>query len=239
MRVSEKTIELNFCAEVTAFMRPAVKFRWFGLTQAQEAEKGFDASAQMNGRVLIFQFKASNHVLKNGHRKFKAQHHQMVSLRELAKTNINSVFYILPKFGTHDELALIDDLLDEFVAVNLNGFPQSIAAPNRKSNCHNMYLFEDAIKNPRVNVRSQPFTVEEPLPVQKLLLRLRGEPKYSLTFEGLQDTRQLDVLDKLRVTYNVDLDNVGLDPRIFLGEGRLKKLLGSNRRGMFALSISR
>lgn len=45
MRLSEKTIEFNFCAQATQmFMAQGRVPIWFGLTQKQEAQSGFDAA---------------------------------------------------------------------------------------------------------------------------------------------------------------------------------------------------
>ena len=54
MRISEKTIELNFCAQATFLCGLGLK--WFGLTQRQEAKAGFDACGKLGGRLLILQF---------------------------------------------------------------------------------------------------------------------------------------------------------------------------------------
>ena len=45
MRIAEKTIELNFCAQLTARCRGLL---WFGLTQKQEAAAGFDACTRLH-----------------------------------------------------------------------------------------------------------------------------------------------------------------------------------------------
>ena len=72
MRVSEKTIELNFCAQFAA--RYGEPVLWFGLTQKQEARLGFDAWTRMGGRLLVFQFKASNDTLSSGRRRSAGSH---------------------------------------------------------------------------------------------------------------------------------------------------------------------
>ena len=83
MRLSEKTIELNFCGQFSRNAKSAVL--WFGLTQKQEARAGFDAFTRIGGRLLILQFKASDYGLRNGKRRFYLDHSQLMKLR--ARTN--------------------------------------------------------------------------------------------------------------------------------------------------------
>lgn len=59
MRLSEKTLELNICAQATKYVGAQTNLLWFGLTQKQEACAGFDACTRLGGRLLVFQFKAS------------------------------------------------------------------------------------------------------------------------------------------------------------------------------------
>src|SRR5437868_9780797 len=89
MRLSEKTIELNYCAQATEiFSSLGRSVIWFGLTQKQEAQAGFDAATRIGGRLLLLQFKASSHnVMIPGPlgglaRRFRAKHDQMVRLRQ-------------------------------------------------------------------------------------------------------------------------------------------------------------
>ena len=72
MRIPEKTIGINFCAQLSSELRATqgVNVLWFGLTQAQERTAGFDACTKIGGRLFQFQFKASNQVLANGVRRF-------------------------------------------------------------------------------------------------------------------------------------------------------------------------
>jgi hypothetical protein len=119
MKLSEKTLELNICAQVSSHLRGRAKPFWFGLTQKQEAKAGFDACTKLNGRLLIFQFKASNNVLKNGDRKFLAPHYQMSALSRVAGSMARSVFYAFPLVG--NTLEIKDGTL------RLNG-------------CHNIYV---------------------------------------------------------------------------------------------------
>lgn len=103
MRLSEKSVELNFCAEATAAAGLAAHPFWCGLTQQQEKKLGFDVAGQRGGRLLIYQFKASNYFGANGLRRFKAPHHQLEKLRQLGN-GPNQVFYVFPEIGTSAEL---------------------------------------------------------------------------------------------------------------------------------------
>jgi hypothetical protein len=109
MRLSEKTIELNFCAQVTASAPTPIL--WFGLTQKQEAAAGFDAASRMGGRLLLFQFKASDNVLKSTDRRFHLSHHQLAALQQRATKRPRSVFYAFPFIGNTVELSKTPSLL--------------------------------------------------------------------------------------------------------------------------------
>jgi hypothetical protein len=49
-RLAEKTVELNFPRQVGALLRTGF---WFGLTQLQEAQNGYDAAVTLGGGVCI------------------------------------------------------------------------------------------------------------------------------------------------------------------------------------------
>lgn len=69
MRLSEKTVETSFAAQLS--QRWSWKPIWFGLTQKQEAVAGFDLCTRMCGRLVLFQFKASDYLLeRTGDRRF-------------------------------------------------------------------------------------------------------------------------------------------------------------------------
>lgn len=101
MRLAEKTIELNFCRQFR--MGSAKSIFWFGLTQSQEAEAGFDACTRVNGKLLLFQFKASCED-RSGSRRFHAPHEQMDALVKQVGSYGRSVFYAFPMVGTTLEL---------------------------------------------------------------------------------------------------------------------------------------
>jgi len=50
VRLSEKTLELNFCAQFSA--KAQKRLLWFGLTQKQEAKWGFDAAVKLGARRI-------------------------------------------------------------------------------------------------------------------------------------------------------------------------------------------
>src|SRR6266700_124976 len=139
MRLSEKTIELNFCAQLTAGTPTPVL--WFGLTQRQEAAAGFDAATRFHGRVLLFQFKASDYILRSGYRRFYLSHHQMKALQTRAKGRMRSVFYAFPFLGTTVELASNPLLLTQTGLLDVSTLPSigppttSVGSP-RKNELH-------------------------------------------------------------------------------------------------------
>jgi hypothetical protein len=77
-RLSEKTLELTICSQISFYAGHPMT--WFGLTQREEARAGFDACTTLNGRLFVFQFKASNITTNRGARRFTAPHNQMEKL---------------------------------------------------------------------------------------------------------------------------------------------------------------
>lgn len=106
-KLSEKTLELNFASQLNHACRGSLL--WFGLTQKQEAEQGFDIATRVGRGLFIVQMKASTRVLRGSARQFKAPHDQLESLRSLTSGGLvklpNSVFYAFPVIGTPGELA--------------------------------------------------------------------------------------------------------------------------------------
>lgn len=128
MRVAEKTIELNFCSQLSAAYQG--QLIWFGLTQKQEAKAGFDACTALGGRLFIFQFKASCHDTPLG-RRFHLAHPQLVRLKQ--RCNIRrSVFYALPMVGTTRELRKNPDVLSQTWLLDVSTLPH-ISPPTTKS----------------------------------------------------------------------------------------------------------
>ncbi|MBN8769516.1 MAG: hypothetical protein J0I01_16790 [Stenotrophomonas nitritireducens] len=145
MKLSEKTLELNICAQASQHVGPKQQLFWFGLTQKQEARAGFDACTKLGGRLLIFQFKASNRVLKSRKRVFLAPHDQLVALRTQVKGQVRSVFYAFPLVGNTAELKNNPNLLSQTWLVDVATL-SSVASPTkrdgtpRKNGCHNVYV---------------------------------------------------------------------------------------------------
>lgn len=157
MRLSEKTLELSLCAQFAERwnLRNAI---WFGLTQGQEKELGFDACSRINGRLLILQFKASNVVVQPQRfsaprRRFTLPHDQLISLRDLAIGLPRAVYYVFPNLGTTYELSLNQDLVQQTWFLDVTGLPPSalISVPRNRARRH--YAYTDP---PLCELRSEP-----------------------------------------------------------------------------------
>lgn len=130
LRLSEKTIELNFCAQFV--WGGARSHWWIGSTQWEEKRKGWDTRGLVGGRWMLFQIKASDKVLRSGVRQFQAQHHQMKALQKQAsRLPPDSVFYVLPMLGTTQEIAVARfKLLPKLRFLDVTDIPRRIRAPN-------------------------------------------------------------------------------------------------------------
>ena len=104
--VSEKTLELNVCAELLQLIRtwPGCEGAlWFGLTQKQERRTGLDQLIENVGPgfALMLQFKSPwptsivDHLYK-----FSINEQQHEPLDELAAEYPESVFYVFPLYST-------------------------------------------------------------------------------------------------------------------------------------------
>jgi len=146
MRIPEKTVELNFCAQFAR--RFAGRIVWFGLTQRQEAQAGFDACTRLGGLLLLIQFKASSHDVHRAFppphhaaaRRFHAPHQQLVALQARAAPG-RRVVYAFPLIGTTLELRRQQDFMSTTWLLDVAAIP-SLAAPTtragvaRKSQIH-------------------------------------------------------------------------------------------------------
>ena len=184
MKLSEKTLELNICAQVSQQVRSKERLLWFGLTQKQEARAGFDACTKLGGRLLIFQFKASNRVLRSGERVFLAPHHQLAALRKRTGSHRRSIFYAFPLVGTTAELIANPDLVSQTWLLDVAGLPP-IAAPKsskgnpRKNGCHNVY-----VKPGHATIHSDPMEAEV-IPLRQLVTEgFAGVDGTNWIFEG-------------------------------------------------------
>lgn len=158
MRLPEKTIELNFCAELTAaWAMHGFHVLWFGPTQKQEAKLGFDAATKLpGGRLYLFQFKASCHVLNSGARRFHAPHRQMQILHAMSGKAKRSVFYVFPTIGTTQELQQRHSVLNNSLLMDVAQFPSPIPATHRARGNHLVDV--DAAKL-TAHIHSDPFDV--------------------------------------------------------------------------------
>lgn len=152
MRLSEKTLELNFCSQFGRLL--GCNVLWFGLTQKQEAEAGFDACTRIGGKMLIFQFKASSQRI-GGVRRFRAQHDQMMKLKKICREK-SSVFYAFPLIGTTDELANHSNIPKVTWLLDVFDLPATVPQPLRKSGIHYINVSSDL---KRAAIHSQIFEV--------------------------------------------------------------------------------
>ena len=118
--VSEKTLELNVCAEILHLIRQrpgCTRAFWIGMKQDQEARNGIDelVSAVPAGMHLALQFKAPRSLPQNATPyRFTINDKQNDNLLRLAIVRQDAVFYVLPNYNTFtkmrtDSPALIQD----------------------------------------------------------------------------------------------------------------------------------
>jgi len=177
MKLSEKTLELNFCYQFPALSKCNVL--WLGLTQRQEAQEGFDACAKMHGRLIIFQFKAPSKALASY--KFKLNHEQLKALIETSITFDAEVYYAFPLLSVMAEITHKPNvpactwLMDVSMLPKLSKIPVS----NAKQPMHSVLIQPDkaiASFTSRINGRAQ-----KPLNIKIFPATVLAE-KLSLTF---------------------------------------------------------
>ena len=147
-KLSEKTIELTTSSQFGSYFCCYHRFGlpgmvWFGLTQRQERQWGFDAATDLGGRAFILQFKVSSQVMQSGPyvntRKFSLSHEQMYTLRERCQGGL--WYYFLPDIGTVDELSRNHcDLLRHSFLLDVASLPSPIPTTQRRNGCHYLYL---------------------------------------------------------------------------------------------------
>jgi hypothetical protein len=170
-RLSEKSLELTFCSQFSA----EVAFRhfapwpnrivWFGLTQLQESQLGFDAVTSLGGFAIVFQFKASHTVTRKRGRRFKVEHSQMQLLQAAFGHRSRSCFYVFPDIGNINELVEAQsDVVGRSWLVDVASLPDPLPAPlktrgalPRRDNCHFAYLGN--VASGTVQFHSEPFWV--------------------------------------------------------------------------------
>lgn len=155
-RLAEKSIELTVAAQMGAALKQ--RMVWFGLTQKQEREYGFDAATNLGGTAFILQFKASSTVIKSGpykgRRKFACQHQQMQALVSRFGSIPGSCFYLLPDVGLFSELQKISgDLIENSFLIDVSDLQDPIPPSGRKNDYHYVYL--DA-KTSKATMTSEP-----------------------------------------------------------------------------------
>ena len=139
MRFNEKTFEINYCAQASAYWAPQFRTVWWGLTQRQERQYGFDAATMVGSRYVIFQFKMlkrTNTEARYGELRYQAEHFQMVDLRRRAKRN-GAVFYVLPTIETMAELLRNSDLIQQSWLLDVAQLPDPIQQPSGVYNIAN------------------------------------------------------------------------------------------------------
>lgn len=174
MRLSEKSVELNFAAQASHFLRQDLF--WFGLTQRQERRAGFDIATKCQGHIFLFQIKASNYVKENGARQFRTPHHQLSALQTRTSTR-RGVYYLFPLFGSTHEIHNQPNILDRLRFLDVTNLPNPIPPPTvksgsrlRKSGLHYVDVWSD-----RAVIHSDP--IEQPLlQFHDLLQVVKSEP---------------------------------------------------------------
>ena len=159
MRLSEKTLELNFCKGMPGVL--GMNVFWLGLTQQEEKAFGFDNCTSAGGMLLIIQMKRFYKTLKRtGARRFEAPHHQMQALKDvdlfLQSSGIpRLVAYAVPDASDDSHLCSIDCPSSCVNYLDLAQFPAVIPPTGRKKNLH----YVDVI-GLSASVHSEKFDVE-------------------------------------------------------------------------------
>ena len=185
-KIAEKTVELTACAQFgTGFGTDIV---WFGLTQAQERQHGFDAATNLGGRAFILQFKVSATVPQSGsyprQRRFTCQHHQMTRLVTTFGAQRNSCFYFLPNIGRFGELVAANgDVLSNSYLLDVADLPNPLPQTQRKSGYHYAYLDSSL---PMVTITSEPFNPKRLWSAREWLKQLQAGAN-----EGLPRSKEL------------------------------------------------
>lgn len=102
--VSEKSLELNICAELLYHIRTwpgCNKALWYGLTQKQERRTGLDELIRNvgPGDVFMLQFKAPwRSSLEDDLYKFSINEEQHFALEQVANNHPRAVFYVFPLY---------------------------------------------------------------------------------------------------------------------------------------------
>ena len=103
-QVSEKSLELNVCAELIQCMRarPGCESAvWFGMTQSQERRTGLDETViNAPGHSLMLQIKSPKATSTyDDHYKFSINRRQHEALALLVKGNPKAAYYVFPLYS--------------------------------------------------------------------------------------------------------------------------------------------
>ena len=159
-RLSEKTLEINFVREAGAYLPSGF---WFGLTQMQEAQLGYDVAVASAGTTYFFQVKASATIRRSG-RQFTLDHAQMQRLRDIVAID-RRVFYVFPDLGTIPELNAAGwTMLSTTYLLDVTDLPAAIPAATKRDGSPRKAKFHYATLSgapwPSLSIHSEPFTVQ-------------------------------------------------------------------------------
>jgi len=145
MRLSEKTLELNFCKGLPSVL--GLDVFWLGLTQDEEKTFGFDHCTNAGGMLLIIQMKRFQKTMKkSGARRFDAPHHQMQALKKidlfLQSYGVpRLVAYAIPDASDSSHLCHINCPSTCVNYLDLVNFPTVIPPTGRASDLHYVDVF--------------------------------------------------------------------------------------------------
>lgn len=166
MRVSEKSLELNFCANASLLGGSLV---WFGLTQRQEAMLGFDVATRHAGRLLVFQMKAPSRDLSRSRshcphgKQFALSHRQLSRLQQLVARHCRprTVFYAFPLIRTTLELSNASgDVLSFTQLVDVRAIPPLSPPTTKSGGVRKSGIHYANVSHTSVVLHSEPIEVE-------------------------------------------------------------------------------
>lgn len=132
MRLPEKTIEVNFCADLERGLATRYNVFWWGITQQRERLLGWDVATRLGARSFIFQIKTRGRSIGNGY-VCSAPHHQLLNLQRLARHRPGSVFYIFPDIKDGRDLYSGIDIVDHCWLVDVADLPDNIPEPLKRN----------------------------------------------------------------------------------------------------------
>jgi hypothetical protein len=155
LKLSEKSLELTFCAQFGWTM--GVPIVWIGLTQKQERQYGFDMASNFGGRAVLLQFKASATVRNYG-RRFHVNHGQLVTLSSAFHAMPHTTFYVFPNVGRIGDLVAVGgDLVTNTYLADVATFPSPIPVTHRAKNLHYADLLANPGGSPSITFHSDSF----------------------------------------------------------------------------------